>query len=107
MPTLRANGVPPDGAPHLISAGDGSVSAYERIRKGEYQIGTVPEPLHLHGWQAIDELNRAFHGEGPSGYVTKVHLVTKDNINADGGDKNSFDPGNGYRDQYKKIWGVQ
>jgi len=107
VPTLRANGVAQDAVPHLISAGDGSVSAYERIRKGEYQIGTVPEPLHLHGWQAVDELNRAFHGEKPSGYVTKVHLVTKDNINADGGDKNSFDPGNGYRDQYKKIWGVQ
>ena len=106
VPTLRANGVPVDGSPKLISAGDGSVSAYERIRKGEYQIATVPEPLNLHGWQAIDELNRAFAGEKPSGYVTKVHLVTKENINADGGDKNSFDPGNGYRDQYKKIWGV-
>jgi ribose transport system substrate-binding protein len=107
VPTLRSNGVAPDAKPHLISAGDGSVSAYERIRKGEYQIGTVPEPLNMHGWQAIDELNRAFHGEKPSGYVTKVHLVTKENINADGGDKNSFDPGNSYRDQYKKIWGVQ
>ncbi|MBN9548379.1 MAG: substrate-binding domain-containing protein [Alphaproteobacteria bacterium] len=107
VPTLRANGVPQDGKPYLISAGDGSVSAYERIRKGEYQIATVPEPLHLHGWQAIDELNRAFHGEKASGYVTKVHLVTKENIDADGGDKNSFDPGNGYRDHYKKIWGVE
>jgi len=106
VPTLRSNGIAVDAKPHLISAGDGSVSAYERIRKGEYQIGTVPEPLNLHGWQAVDELNRAFHGEKPSGYVTKVHLVTKDNINADGGDKNTFDPGNGYRDAYKKIWGV-
>jgi ribose transport system substrate-binding protein len=106
VPTLRSNGIAADEKPYLISAGDGSISAYERIRKGEYQIGTVPEPLNLHGWQAIDELNRAFHGEKPSGYITKVHLVTKENINADGGDKNSFDPGNGYRDQYKKIWGV-
>jgi len=106
VPTLRSAGIAQDAKPFLISAGDGSVSAYERIRKGEYQIGTVPEPLNMHGWQAVDELNRAFHGEKPSGYTTKVHLVTKDNINADGGDKNSFDPGNGYRDQYKKIWGV-
>jgi len=106
VPTLRSAGIAQDAKPFLISVGDGSVSAYERIRKGEYQIGTVPEPLNMHGWQAVDELNRAFHGEKPSGYTTKVHLVTKDNINADGGDKNSFDPGNGYRDQYKKIWGV-
>ncbi len=107
VPTLRANGIAADQKPFLISAGDGSESAYDRIRKGEYQIGTVPEPLNMHGWQAIDELNRAFHGEEPSGYITKVHLVTKDNIDADGGDKNSFDPGNGYRDEYKKIWGIQ
>jgi ribose transport system substrate-binding protein len=90
----------------LISAGDGSVSAYQRIRKGEYQIGTVPEPLNFQGWQAIDEMNRALSGEKPSGYIAKIHLVTKDNIEADGGDKNHFDPGNGYREKYKAIWGV-
>ena len=67
----------------------------------------MPEPLNLQGWQAIDELNRAFAGEKPSGYVTKVHLVTKDNIGADGGEQSRFDPDNGYRDQYKKIWGIQ
>jgi ribose transport system substrate-binding protein len=106
VPTLRAAGVPPDGPPFLISAGDGSVSAYQRIRKGEYQIGTVPEPLNLQGWQAIDEMNRALSGEKPSGYIAKIHLVTKDNIEADGGDKNHFDPGNGYREKYKAIWGV-
>ena len=55
----------------------------------------------------MDELNRAFAGEKPSGYVTKVHLVTKDNIDADGGAQRRFDPDNGYRDQYKKIWGVE
>ena len=107
VPTLRAAGVAPTGVPHFISAGDGSVSAYERIRNGQYQIGTVPEPLNLHGWQAIDELNRAFAGEKPSGYITRVHLVTVDNINSDGGPQNHFDPENGYRDQYKKIWGIQ
>jgi ribose transport system substrate-binding protein len=107
VPTLRAAGVPADGPPFLISAGDGSVSAYQRIRKGEYQIGTVPEPLNLQGWQAIDEMNRALSGEKPSGYIAKIHLVTKDNIEADGGDKNHFDPGNGYREKYKAIWGVE
>ncbi len=106
VPTLRAAGVGPADFPHLISAGDGSSSAYDRIRKGEYQVATVPEPLNLHGWQALDELNRAFTGEKPSGYVTPIHLVTKANIDADGGKQNRFDPDNGYRDQYRKIWGV-
>ena len=52
----------------------------------------------------IDEINRAFAGEKPSGYVPHVHLFMADNIEKDGGKENKFDPGNGYRDEYKKIW---
>jgi ribose transport system substrate-binding protein len=107
VPTLKSAGIDPGNPPFLISAGDGSESAYQRIRTGQFQIATVPEPAYMHGWQVVDELNRAFAGEQPSGYVTKVHLVTKDNIDADGGKDNRYDPQNGYQDQYKKIWGVQ
>jgi ribose transport system substrate-binding protein len=106
IPTLKAAGVAPD-AIRMVSAGDGSESAYQRIRAGQYQIATVPEPTNLHGWMLIDELNRAFAGEKPSGYLTPVHLVTKDNIDLDGGKDNKYDPDNGYRDAYKKIWGVE
>ena len=107
IPTLLTAGVDPSGSPRMISAGDGSEAAYQRIRDGKFQVATVPEPTNLHGWQAIDELNRAFSGQQPSGYITKVHLVTKDNIDADGGKDNKYDPDNGYRDQYKQIWGVK
>ena len=72
----------------------------------QYQIATVPEPLHEQGWQLVDELNRAFAKQPWSGYVSGIHLVTADNIAFDGGPKNVFDPDNGYRDAYKKIWGV-
>jgi ribose transport system substrate-binding protein len=106
VPTLKSAGIEPGSPPFLISAGDGSESAYQRIRTGQFQIATVPEPAYMHGWQVIDELNRAFAGEQPSGYVTGVHLVTKDNIDADGGQDNRYDPQNGYQDEYKKIWGV-
>jgi len=107
-PSLQSAGIDPaKGYPRQISAGDGSVPAFQRIRDKQYQIATVAEPLNLQGWQLIDELNRAFAGEKPSGYVPPVHLFTPDNIDKDGGDKNIFDPGNGYRDHYKKIWGVQ
>jgi ribose transport system substrate-binding protein len=106
IPTLRTLGVPPSGPPLMVSGGDGSVSAYDRVRQGQYQTATIPEPLNLHGWQAIDEMNRAFAGAPPSGYVTPVHVVTQDNIGVDGGPNNLFDPDNGYRDQYKKIWGI-
>jgi ribose transport system substrate-binding protein len=106
IPTLRTLGVPASGPPQMVSGGDGSVSAYDRVRSGQFQTATIPEPLNLHGWQAIDEMNRAFAGWPPSEYVTPVHLVTTDNIGVDGGPKNIFDPDNGYRDQYKMIWGV-
>ncbi|HYA74123.1 MAG TPA: substrate-binding domain-containing protein [Roseiarcus sp.] len=107
-PSLVSAGVDPaNGYPQQISAGDGSVPAFQRIRQKQYQIATVAEPLHLQGWQLIDELNRAFAGEKPSGYVPPVHLFTPDNIEKDGGAQNIFDPGNGYKDQYKKIWGVK
>src|SRR5271169_566977 len=106
-PALTSAGIDPaTGAPEQISAGDGSVPAFQRIRDKQYQIATVAEPLHLQGWQLIDELNRAFAGDKPSGYVPPVHLFTPDNIEKDGGAQNIFDPGNGYKDHYKKIWGV-
>jgi ribose transport system substrate-binding protein len=106
-PALRSAGVPPDGPPKFASAGDGSVSAYSRIRDGQYQFATVPEPLNLQGWQAVDELNRALAGAQPSGFVTKAHVVTKANIGVEGGPNNIYDPDNGYRDHYKAIWGVK
>ncbi|MEM1050180.1 MAG: substrate-binding domain-containing protein [Pseudomonadota bacterium] len=104
-PSLAAAGIPGDGAPKAVAAGDGSESAYQRIRGAQFQSVTVAEPLNLQGWQLVDELNRAMQGEDWSGYTSPLHVVTADNIAFDGGDKNIFDPGNGYRDEYAKIWG--
>ncbi len=104
-PSLISAGREPAGPPANISAGDGSNSAYERIRSGQFQSATVPEPLLLQGWQVIDELNRAFAGAPASGYVAPVHLVTAANVDQDGGKKDIYDPANGYRDAYAKIWG--
>jgi ribose transport system substrate-binding protein len=106
-PTFIAAAIPGNGYPRNISAGDGSESAFNRIRKTHYQVGTVAEPLRLQGWQVIDELNRAFAGQPPSGYSAPVHLVTAANITFDGGPSNEYDPQNGYREVYRKIWGVK
>ncbi len=107
-PSLTSAGIDPAaGYPRQISAGDGSVPAFQRIRQKQYQIATVAEPLHLQGWQLIDELNRAFAGAPPSGYVPPVHLFIPANVDKDGGANNIYDPGNGYKDQYAKIWSVK
>ncbi len=87
-----------------ISAGDGAATAYQRLHGNSVQIGTIPEPTVMRGWQLVDELNRAFSGVAPSGYNMPVHLVSNHNIAFDGGARNLFDPDNDYRNQYKKYW---
>lgn len=104
-PTLAAAGKQPNGIPKAISAGDGSKSAYERIRSQQFQMASVPEPLNMQGWQVVDEINRAFAKMPWSGFIPIVHLVTADNIAFDGGPNNIYDPDNQYRDHYKAIWG--
>lgn len=105
-PSLQAAGVDAArGYPRQISSGDGSVTAFQRIRQKRYQIGTVAEPLRLQGWMCIDELNRAFAGQQPSGFVPPPHLFIASNIERDGGASNTYEPENGYKDIYRKIWG--
>ena len=103
-PSLAAAGIKGDGAPINVAAGDGSESAYQRVRSAQFQAVTVAEPLTLQGWQLVDEMNRALAGEPWSGYVSPLHVVTKDNVEFDGGPNNSFDPDNDYQEAYKKIW---
>lgn len=105
-PTLQSAGKAANGFPRNVSAGDGSEAAFQRIRQSYYQDGTVAEPLRLHGWQAVDEMNRALAGQKDSGYVVPVHLFLPQNVTKDGGERFAFDPDNGYRDAYRKIWGA-
>ena len=104
VPSLQSAGVSATGTPHMIAAGDGSSSAFGRIRKGQYQTATVAEPLLMHGWQVADEINRALAHAKPSGYVTTPHLVTAEDVNEYDGRAGIFDPPNGYAAAYRKIW---
>lgn len=103
-PALAAAGIKGDGSPKAVAAGDGSESAFQRIRTGQYQAITVAEPLNLQGWQLVDELNRAMQGEACSGYVTSPVVVDMEAAKAMG-DSNQLDPDNGYREAYSAIWG--
>jgi ribose transport system substrate-binding protein len=88
----------------LISAGDGSAPALARVRAGVYQTGTVAEPLNMQGWQIVDEMNRLLAGQPVTGFVAPPHLVTARNAATEGGSLNAYDPANGYRDAYRRIW---
>lgn len=109
IPSLESNLEEYRLIPQNISAGDGSKAAYKRINSGQFQLATVPEPLYLQGWQIVDELNRAFNQMPPSGYSAPVHLVTPDNVEEliSQSDKGIYDPKNGYREAYLKIWKPQ
>jgi ABC-type sugar transport system substrate-binding protein len=100
---LTNAGVPADKL-SLISAGDGSASAFLRIQAKTYQTATVAEPLNLQGWQVMDELNRLIAGQPVSGFVMSTHLVNANNAGLEGGDSFQYDPDNGYRDRYRALW---
>lgn len=104
-PTLRSGGINPEDV--ILLGSDGTSSAYDRIRSGDYQVGTIPEPATLFGYISVDEMNRYFNDEELVVYTPGIYIVTKDNIEAEGGDKNIFVPSNNFADEYAKIWGVE
>ncbi len=104
VPELIVAGISTDQL-QLLSAGDGSSAALLRIESGTFQTSTVAEPLNLHGWQLIDELNRLMENTAVTGYVSPPHLITQDNFTDHNGVSFNYDPDNGYRDRYLQIWG--
>ncbi|MGH7119438.1 MAG: substrate-binding domain-containing protein [Acetobacteraceae bacterium] len=105
VPALRSAGVKPKDA--NLTGSDGNRSAYARIRTGEYQTATVAEPIGLQAYQAVDELNRAIQNAPPSGFVQPPYLVTRANVDREGGKQDTFIPDNHYIEHYLAIWGVK
>jgi ribose transport system substrate-binding protein len=99
---LRSGGATPDKI-KLIGA-DGPPSAYDMIRKGNYEVATVPEPSTLFGYEAVDAVIRSMAGQPPAQFVQPTYLVTRDNADAEGGDKNQFIPSNNFACHYVNIW---
>ncbi|MBX6321953.1 MAG: substrate-binding domain-containing protein [Rhodospirillaceae bacterium] len=99
---LRSSGASPEKI-RLVGS-DGPPSAYDMIRKGNFEVATVPEPSTLFGYQAVDAVVRAMAGEPPAPFIQPTYLVTKDNVDAEGGDKDQFIPSNGFACHYLAIW---
>jgi ribose transport system substrate-binding protein len=99
---LRSAGASPDKI-KLVGA-DGPPSAYDMIRKGNFEVATVPEPSTLFGFEAVDAIVRAMAGQPPAEFVQPAYLVTRENVNAQGGDKNQFIPSNNFVSHYVNIW---
>jgi ribose transport system substrate-binding protein len=105
VPALRSSSVPTSQV-KLVGT-DGTSTAYQRIRQGQYQVATIPGSLTLEGWSAVDELNRAMNAKPAFNFPLPLHLVTKADINSEGGKKDEWLPANNFEKRYLKIWGVK
>ncbi|NHQ85695.1 substrate-binding domain-containing protein [Iodobacter sp. HSC-16F04] len=87
----------------LVAAGDGSALALSRIAScRSQQAATIAEPLTMQGYQLADELNRAFAGSPPSGYISRPILVTCDFLKKIG--NLSIENELGFESAYSRIW---
>jgi ribose transport system substrate-binding protein len=99
---LRAAGASTDKI-KLVGA-DAPPSAYNMIRKGGFEVASVPEPSGLFGYMAVDTVVRAMAGQEPSHFLQPVFLIVKDNVDIEGGKNNEFVPSNNFACHYENIW---
>lgn len=99
---LRAAGASP--AKIKLVGADAPPSAYDMIRKGGFEVASVPEPSSLFGYEAVDAVIRAMAGEEPAHFIQPTFLIVKDNVDSEGGNKNEFVPSNNFACHYMNIW---
>ena len=87
----------------LVGA-DAPPSAYDMIRKGGFEVATVPEPSSLFGYEAVDAIVHAMSGVEPAHFVQPTFLIVKDNVESEGGKQNEFVPSNNFACHYVNIW---
>lgn len=100
VPALSAGGAPQSVQ---VIGSDGTAAAYQRIRAGQYEVATVPEPAQEESDYAIYQMNRALQGQPADSWVPPIYLVTRQNVDADGGRQNVFDPANGYQQHFVNL----
>jgi ribose transport system substrate-binding protein len=99
---LRAGGASMDKI-KLVGA-DAPPSAYDMIRKGGFEVASVPEPSSLFGYEAMDAVIRAMAGQEPAHFLQPVFLIVKENVDTEGGKNNEFVPSNNFACHYVNIW---
>lgn len=99
---LRAGGNTMDKI-KLVGA-DAPPSAYDMIRKGGFEVASVPEPSSLFGYEAVDAVVRAMAGQEPAHFLQPVFLIVKENVDSEGGKNNEFVPSNNFACHYTNIW---
>jgi ribose transport system substrate-binding protein len=93
---------------HLMGS-DGSVSSYQRISTGDYEVASTFMSADEQIWTLFDDLNRIFHGQQPTTFNPRLLLVTHQNIKSALGPTSAsqYEPRDGYQAHFLKIWGVK
>ena len=100
--SLHSAGIPP-GKARLVGA-DAPPATYDLIRKGNYEVASVPEPSTLFGYEAVDAVVRAIAGEPPAKFIQPTFIITRDNVDTEGGKNHEFVPSNNFACHYMNIW---
>lgn len=109
-PALEDAGFTPQDI--TLIASDGTEAGYQRVRDGQWQVATVPEPAELQAYMAIDDAIRAMAGEPPAGWDQPVFIHFNDgihgnNLSIEGGDQGQYFPSVDYKSRYLELWGVE
>lgn len=100
VPALSSGGAPK--TVRLIGS-DGTAAAYLRIRTGDYEVATVPEPAQEEADYAIYQMNLALNQQPAATWVPPIYLVTHSNVNAEGGSSDVFNPSNNYQQHFTNL----
>ncbi len=100
IPALRSAGVQQGQV--IISGMDGAPVVYERVRNGdEFQGVTMPIPYSQQGFEAVDQLNRALHGEPPAEVASPIMVLDQENASPTA---DEFEPENEFEAHYGELW---
>ena len=85
-----------------VASYEGDPQAIAAIRDGKYAM-TIADPAEWMGWQATDELVRAFAAQPAADTPVAYRLIEKDNAPTTAGWMGDVD----FRAEYKRLWGLQ
>lgn len=83
-----------------VSGYEGDPQTIAAIHSGT-QAMTIADPAEWMGWQAADELARAFAGDKPANVPVPFRLIDKDNAPKTEGWMGDLD----YQAEFRKLWG--
>jgi ribose transport system substrate-binding protein len=85
-----------------VASYEGDPQAIAAIRAGKYEM-TIADPAEWMGWQAVDELARAFTGKPAANTPVAYRLIDKYNAPSTPGWMGDVD----FRAEYKRLWGLK